>query len=814
MRKQLTTNDQQPARHSSDRATAGLTTTKSLVFGLLSMILLSASLNAKQPIEIKHLGLVNPDILCVVIKDGYAEYGPQVKFVKQAGDEVRVEDRSRNVYRKGEYIGSLAGAKGEVIKLGDKLVKGELDIKKATRPGSFKISSSGDAAYGSGLSPVKIHRKSKPANLIRSGRWDMVGPVEHTLYLVLPKPLRPSVSYRITGPRGFGTQELRFLPGRSRSEAVHVSQVGFRPDDPAKVAFLSTWMGDGGGVQYRCTGQRARPLKFRVLETKSGRAVYEGELKLSKAGADKTEDAYDRNYSGTDVYLMDFSALSTPGVYRVSVEGIGCSFDFPIAWDAWGNAFWVSARGLYHQRSGIELGPPYTKFKRPRPMHPDDGVKIYHSKCTLMDSGNGLNARGTDKDNFGNLVKGKTDEIVANAWGAYMDAGDWDRRIQHLECSRVLLDLYELFPSYYSRLNLKIPESRNELPDVIDEALFNLDCYRRMQTKEGGIRGGIESAEHPNTGEGSWQESLDIMAYAPGIWSSHVYAGVAARAAHVLVALDPGLAAVYKKSALRAMEWAERELAASKRKFPHKVRDDRNLAAAELFRLTGEKRWHDIFLATTLIGEVEELFKWQSHEQREAPWVYARTQQAGVDAALKEKCRAAIKKEADDRAASCKRTGFRWAKYAWMPPAWSAFSSPDAVSLLRAHRMTAEPRYLEAIVLSCQAGVGANPLNLCYTSGLGSRYPENVLHCDARLMGIAAPPGITVGGPLWFGAEIENGSWWLKINEPYLHPKPKHWPAMESYLDVWWYAPMCEFTVDSTMARTAYVWGYLAARPR
>ena len=38
----------------------------------------------------------------------------------------------------------------------------------------------------------------------------------------------------------------------------------------------------------------------------------------------------------------------------------------------------------------------------------------------------------------------------------------------------------------------------NNLPDILDEALFNIDCYRRMQTAEGGIRGGIESLEHPS----------------------------------------------------------------------------------------------------------------------------------------------------------------------------------------------------------------------------------------------------------------------------------------------------------------------------
>ena len=62
-----------------------------------------------------------------------------------------------------------------------------------------------------------------------------------------------------------------------------------------------------------------------------------------------------------------------------------------------------------------------------------------------------------------------------------------------------------------------------------------------MQTPEGGIRGGIESSEHPRSGEASWQESLTVMAYAPDVWSSYLYVATAARAAKWLESLKPEL---------------------------------------------------------------------------------------------------------------------------------------------------------------------------------------------------------------------------------------------------------------------------------
>ena len=60
------------------------------------------------------------------------------------------------------------------------------------------------------------------------------------------------------------------------------------------------------------------------------------------------------------MFELDFSQVREPGEYVVAVEGVGCSYPFPIADRVWRDAFIVSAKGFYHQRSGIALGPPYT----------------------------------------------------------------------------------------------------------------------------------------------------------------------------------------------------------------------------------------------------------------------------------------------------------------------------------------------------------------------------------------------------------------------------------------------------------------------
>jgi len=331
-----------------------------------------------------------------------------------------------------------------------------------------------------------------------------------------------------------------------------------------------------------------------------------------------------------------------------------------------------------------------------------------------------------------------------------------------------------------------------------------------MQTPEGGIRGGIESSDHPRHGEGSWQESLDVMAYAPDVWSSYVYAGVAAQAARWLASRDAALSEVYRESALRAMTWAEKYVDA-RPAYPHQVRDDRNLAAAELFRLTGNVAWQTLFLKTTVFTQAGvDLFVWQDHDQREAAWVYVRTRQPDMDGKIKGYCREAILREADNRVRNGQKAGFRWAKFEWQPGQWGAFSAPDGVSLARAHVLTGQEIYLRTLVLACQTGAGANPLNLCYTTGLGYDAPLHPLHIDSRLTHQLPPPGITVGGPI--DVARDKNYWAQKMAGRYCYPSVQKWPTLEAYWDVFWYPPMCEFTIHSPMAQNAYAWGYLAGR--
>lgn len=762
---------------------------------------------------------VSERIVAVELEVGRAIRPGQVPYKPQAGDRQLPNDNGEVwLQRDGKPVGVLVGRDRQWLSPVDAFVPGGIEPTHLDVPTRYRLRPAAGLPWGAtkpNPAPERVYRKTKPTDMAMVGVWDFRWPQRHTLYLEWDTPLTVGQTYTLeiqgdapaTSPPHplLARGSFTYAPDREVSEAVQVSQIGFRPDDPVKVGFLSTWMGNGGGLDYS-------PRRFQVIDTQSRKPVYSGQTHLSRA-ATQPEDPRNRNYNLTSVYRLDFSPVRQPGRYQVCVEQVGCSIPFAIAPEVWQTAFITSARGFYHQRSGIELKPPYTHVQRPRPFHPADGVKVYQSTTALMDVDMGIG----EPNAFKTLLATRTDQLVPEAWGGYFDAGDWDRRIHHVAVPRVLLELVELFPDYFAQINLNIPESTNQRPDLLDEALWGVDFFRRMQLPNGGVRGGVESAAHPRRGEASWQESLPVMAYAPDAWSSYLYAGVAARAAVVLSArpADAKLAQTYRESALKAMAYAETQWQnqASLRQ-RHQLRDARNLAAVELYRLTSDRRWHEIFLATTLYRDPNAtLYQWDHHDQRDAVFVYLRLPTNQVDPLVRRHALAALRREADASVALGQQTGFGWTKLdPGRPIGWGGgWGDPQVISLLRLHTLTQESRYLEAAVRACQFTAGANPMNLSFTSGVGVRSPRNLMNFDARVRALPPPPGITIYGPLDIVQFPEE--WPLKLFAEATFPPPWNWPIAEGYFDVFLYPSVTELTISETMAPTAYAWGYLAARP-
>jgi len=786
---------------------------------------------------VRHIGPVAPNILVVTIQERQFHRTQQIPYEPEEGDEIRREGKhevlalehdklvktlpSVYVYRmmgdhqgkdvKLRRYGALA-VNHNLVKPDDYTTGKDLEVSTVEEPSAYRIVSSDDANYHRPQQPTDVYWKRKPNS-------PDVNVAQSQIFLKLPKPLVEGKSYRVEF-HAVNTREAavdyRHDPARTRSIAVHASHVGYRPDDPHKRALLSIWLGTGGAYRY----DNHASMKFHLLDDATGESVCTGAVKPLFGAAENESFQQGRNHSKTDTYALDFSEFDTPGRYRVYVEGIGCSYPFDIARDSWEQALRVSLRGFLAQRSGLELSPPPLPYHRPRNMHPADGAKIFASKATVYDGQGQDGVFGAiQKDEF------RTDMTLSDAWGGYHDAADWDRRARgHLPATYQLIELFELFPDYYAALKLVLPENEanNQIPDILDEAEWNLGLFRRMQEPDGGVRGGIESTSHPRKGEASWQESLMMAAFAPDANASYTFAFTAAKFSRALAGHDDDLANTYRDAAVRAFGWAETnhdtvmQHTASEserqKQYEKTLQAPRNLAAVELFWLTGDEKYHEVFKQSTSLtgdGSID-------YDQRHAFFTYARLPDALADPELKSKARHAVLKAADDCIEFGKGNSFGVAMAVNLPSmGWVGYLTKPGVgsnAMPRAYYLTGDKKYLAGAIAATQFAIGVNPSNIALTTGLGPNPVKYPMFIDSKSTGRFDPPdGITVYGISDPAMNYDFDSWVHTWKLGKMTPKSRTWPAAESYWDIHDVPSTNEYQ-PHVMAASAYYWGFFAAR--
>ena len=103
------------------------------------------------------------------------------------------------------------------------------------------------------------------------------------------------------------------------------------------------------------------PPPFEIRDARTDEVVFSGQSKLSNPG-NRSEGR--SQYSGENVYEIDFTSFKTPGRYYIAVPGAGRSFEFSIASDVYDEAFQTAAYGVFAQRCGVALEPPYSDWRR------------------------------------------------------------------------------------------------------------------------------------------------------------------------------------------------------------------------------------------------------------------------------------------------------------------------------------------------------------------------------------------------------------------------------------------------------------------
>jgi len=761
---------------------------------------------------VEHVAPVAPEVLAIEIQAGRLLPAKLIKYEPQSGDQKREKKNKEGeieavlLERSGNTVGWLIGPQRDWLTTWEAIEGDPLLEFVADDASTFAVVSTNDPAFVSPVKPVSVGRKSH-VNAWAQGPAT-VG-VRHTLYLRLPKPLAPGKVYSLDlGSLNTRQSRVELIldPARTRSEAVHVNQIGYRPDDPAKQAFVSCWMGTGGSLPLPAS------LNFSLVDDTTRKVVFSGKGERHYP-ADKPElMAREVNFNGTDVARWDFSAFKTPGRYCVVLEGVGCSYPFEIGPEAWRKAFVTQMRGLFHQRSGVELGPPYTTYRKPRDMHPANGYRVTKTRYRVVEAGG---------EAWAAIPAGDTGESAAG-WGGYHDAGDWNpRRVSHMRVTMASLEMLDLFPDYFAPLKLNIPPTAG-LPDILTEALFEFECFQRLQQRDGGVPYGMESKADPLEGEVSWLNSFPSYVFAADYASSWYYAATGARLSRLLEPRDAQRAAVIRASAIRAFDFAEKDFARdnaaglpARRNNTWQVMDDRNLAALELCGLTREAKYHEVFLADSVLkDEKPELFAYGRHVQRDQAFAYARLPEGMGDPALKKRAVAAIRELAERALRYAENNAFNLTTVDKGKPQFIGFyTMPDAADLTRAHFLSEDPRYLAGAVRATQFQSGCNPNNLVYITGLGANPVKHAFKLDARRTGQPVPEGLVPYGNIDFARWNDNGITWpiTWIIGKSTVPDAYSWPTAEAYWDLGGWPMLEEFTVD-LWSPNLLVWGYLAAR--
>lgn len=718
--------------------------------------------------KLRHIYAASPTTLAIVVDAQAIPDEPMQKFTLQPRDEIvgasfnrvgpeeRLVPRSRRVVRNQVTLGQLVGPDNNLHLAPVRRLYGEeLDLAWAESVGSYALTSDDDAAYSRPLPPLQVFRKSRAHVedwvVNQQGRSQLAHTARHELFLRLPSPLKSGARYRIrlSGNSQLGSELVfTFDEKRLRTEAIHVNQVGYHPKDMEKVATFGLLIGSGGDADLRGLKE------FTLVNTKNGDVIFRGPVKLMQAAVkDKQVPLYPQKDPQPEAmpatyYTLDFSAFATPGEYVVSVPGLGCSFPFRIDDQVWIDATKVSAQGYLNERSGIELGPPHTDYVLPRSMHPADGFKVHLTDPAIFFDAKRFPANTSNP--FHRIQASVLENTQhPDAWGGWHDAGDYDRSIgpqNHPRAVHAMLDLFESNPAFFEKLNLNIPESGNRIPDIIDEALWCMELFRRIQQADGGVPANVEQIEHPV--EPSFLIAQITAISPPTPQTCILYAAAAAQMSLNLKAYDAPLAELYRQSAIRAMDWAEKNTHVPniyQRADTMPIEEHKNLAGAWMYRLTGDEKYHALFKASlaTLHPQKIDLSRNPNYG---GPWgvaAYALMPEGLGEAGLKARCQEAILQFGTSLAEKTARWPFNQNP---LPPDWDDRLGDPWIFVV-AHRLTSDARYLRALTQTVQFSQGNNPTNASYTMGLGDRQVI-AFHTNAHFTAQPIPAGLTPMGPL------------------------------------------------------------------
>jgi hypothetical protein len=731
--------------------------------------------------------------------------------------EVSVLDKNYFVVHlsDGEVIHHEGGTGEEIIRYTP-----ELDAGAALQTGNWTITSSDDSNYMSpGKNPQNCYRKKKLSGHAQLG-WsgnDFIYEYtyDHWIYLKLPNALQQGAAYTLAMDpvmnSGTASVSITYDIYHSRSEAIHVNLVGYAPEAAHKAADLYHWMGSGGARNYASFQGNSVYL----LNVGTGVSIPAGIVEFWMAGGN---DVGWYNLTRSDVWRADVSNFSTPGTYRLVVEGVGCSQDFEIAGDVYADPFLVSLRGYFYMRIG-ESNPtgitPPPRIPLYIPGTSPAGTKVY---LTTM------HPYHPDWDTFASDDKWDKPDAWApyvksggptnkNAWGGHSDAADWDRHLRHVANIYDMLLPYLMTDGAIGDDNTGITESGNGIPDIIDEARNEVDFWLRLRDGDGYSHG----LTNPNSSNELFQAGPTAIA----AWANAVNAAMLADA--LRIAGLTSLAAGYADNAAAAYHYANGladPMLDQGLDFDDgflRGRDLKMTAAAFLYNVTGDQAFEDVVNSESVCSSNPATLKNGSRNQIYATAAYLMTNRTVHYPTLQQNMKTQIVREALDTEAGLSKSRPSRRSTDQTPSFWRTAHFVQRTII--AHAVADDPAdkdlFLEALNLEAGWGLGRNPLNMIQMTTaftpLESKRSVTEAYTSGRDDGFAGVhPGHTPYMNLndWAAGMVMGRPSALYINS-YPADVTSTWPMGETYFPSRWVWAHSEFTPRQTMRGKMALYGYL-----
>ena len=453
-------------------------------------------------------------------------------------------------------------------------------------------------------------------------------------------------------------------------------------------------------------------------------------------------------YSSTVTRLADFSPLKIEGSYVVMVPGLPPSYVFRIGDDVFKETAIATLKGFYFQRSSIPLEYRYAGKWHRSAGHPDQHVYIHPSAASA----------------------GRPAGMVISSPGGWYDAGDYNKYIVNSGITMgTLFSAYEDFPNHYLNLVTNIPESRDQVPDILNEVIYNLRWMLTMQDPgDGGVYHKCTNAKFDGmVMPGVTKDPRYVVQKSTA--AALDFAAVTAQASRILRKFEkhfPGLSDSCLKAAEKAWQWSEKnpkllyDQTAMNKTFRPEVSTgaygDRNLedewlwAATELY-ITSHQDKYFLRMKQGLKNRAG-LPSWSNvgmlayysmiRHQRQLPG-FSKNEVAQM--------KDTIIRMAENFISNARRNAFvtvmgqTAGDYNW---GGNANAANQGILLVQAYMITKNKKYIDAALSNMDYILGRNATGYSFITGIGSKTPMHPHHRPSEADGITEPvPGLLVGGP-------------------------------------------------------------------